>query len=449
MTPSQRPPKGTLRIRDPIHGTIEVTREEVALIDAPAFQRLRTIKQLGLADFAFPGATHTRYAHGLGVMHIASRMFNQLARHFELDNADRERLRETVRLAALFHDLGHAPLSHTTEHFMPPVGKLELGRWLEGPEDRLANHEDYTLKLLVDSELTDTIRRQISEGFGVEPDDIATLVRGRAPDEAGRRRFVVGGLDWMPVLRQCVSSELDADRMDYLLRDSYYAGVPYGRYDHEWLLENLSPVERDGQVFLGLDARASFSFDDFLLSRYHMFTSVYLHQIPIGYEVMLKQYFHEQSGEFVVPHQADEYLRCDDIYLWGALRRSENRWARRVTDRKAYRLLAESKKFVGPTTREEGEFDLDRVKEALDAKNIHALSHSAKGELSKYYRMQDKDAPSELDPPVYIVDGHKMTPIAKYGPLYERYAGAVHLRRLYVEPEKLGEAKAVLAAMAR
>ena len=448
MTSSQRPNRGTLRIRDPIHGTIEVTREEIALIDAPAFQRLRTIKQLGLADFAFPGATHTRYAHCMGVMHIASRMFNQLARHYELEAADRDRLRETVRLAALFHDLGHAPLSHTTEHFMPPVGKLELGRWLEGQPDRLANHEDYTLKLLVDSELTELIRTQISGSFGVTPDDIATLVRGRAPDAEARKRFVIQGVDWMPVLRQCVSSELDADRMDYLLRDSYYAGVPYGRYDHEWLLENLSPVETNGQVFLGLDARASFSFDDFLISRYHMFTSVYLHQIPIDYEVMLKQYCHEQDGEFVVPFRADEYLRCDDIYLWGVLRRSENRWARRVTERKAYRLLAESKKFVGPTTREEGEFDLDLVEEELGKKAIHTLRHSAKGELSKYYRMREQDAPSELDPPVYILDGQKMTPIAKYGPLYERYAGAVHLRRLYVDPEKLSEAKAVLAKMA-
>src|SRR5260221_9452477 len=115
-----------IRIRDPIHGTLRLNRDEIALIDTQGYQRLRMIKQLGLADLAFPGATHTRYAHGLGTMHIASRMFTQIARNFDLETADEERLHQTVRLAALFHDLGHPPLSHTTEAFMPRVRDLEL-----------------------------------------------------------------------------------------------------------------------------------------------------------------------------------------------------------------------------------------------------------------------------------------------------------------------------------
>jgi HD superfamily phosphohydrolase len=326
---------------------------------------------------------------------------------------------------------------------MAPASKLELGDWHEGDSDRRADHEDYTLKILIDSGLSDLIREQITESYGVQPEDIASLVLGRAPNDEVKQRFVVDGRDWMPVLRQCVSSELDADRMDYLLRDSYYAGVPYGRYDHEWLVENLSPVEEEGRIFLGLDARASFSFDDFLISRYHMFTSVYLHQIPIGYEVMLRQYFKEQTGEFVVPTDIEGYLRCDDIYLWGVLRGSENPWAKRVVERRAYRLLIESKKFEGPHEREEGEFDIDSVEKMLGENGIHVLTHSAKGELSKYYRM-DASPDSALDPTVYIVDGGKRTPVANYGPLYERYAGAVRLRRLYVEPDKLGEAKRLL-----
>src|SRR5262249_45767211 len=130
---SPRRSNAAIQIRDPIHGTMHLSREEVALIDSAAYQRLRMIKQLGLADLAFPGATHTRYAHGLGTMHIASRMFTQLARPYDLPDDTLSRLRETVRLAALFHDLGHAPLSHTTEAFMPPVGALELRGWLEGP----------------------------------------------------------------------------------------------------------------------------------------------------------------------------------------------------------------------------------------------------------------------------------------------------------------------------
>src|SRR5688572_20376896 len=101
-SPSQRPGRAPIRIRDPIHGTIQLAREEIALVDSPAFQRLRMIKQLGLADLAFPGATHTRYAHGLGTLHIAAGMFGQLSRNYDLPAQDASRLLATVRLAALF-----------------------------------------------------------------------------------------------------------------------------------------------------------------------------------------------------------------------------------------------------------------------------------------------------------------------------------------------------------
>ncbi|MEM7678449.1 MAG: HD domain-containing protein [Myxococcota bacterium] len=143
-----------IRIRDPIHGTIRLSRKELKLINQPAYQRLRWIKQLGLADFAYPGATHTRYSHGLGTMRVATYMFDSIARDFTLAPDDRARLRQALRLAALFHDLGHAPLSHTTEKFMPEVAGLNLGPWLRGSENRRASHEDYTLKILTDSALT-------------------------------------------------------------------------------------------------------------------------------------------------------------------------------------------------------------------------------------------------------------------------------------------------------
>src|SRR6478752_2127264 len=115
-----------MHIRDPIHGAIEVTPDEQALIDSPQFQRLRNVKQLGFADLAFPGATHTRYAHGLGALAQGTRLFEQLAPGLELDTDDRARLRQTLRLAVLFHDLGHAPLSHATERIMPQASALAV-----------------------------------------------------------------------------------------------------------------------------------------------------------------------------------------------------------------------------------------------------------------------------------------------------------------------------------
>ena len=445
MTPKVNTP--AIRIRDPIHGTLHLTRAEINLIDAPAYQRLRMIKQLGLADLAFPGATHTRYAHGLGTMNNATRMFNQVSRFYDLQADDKERLRTTVRLAALFHDLGHAPLSHTTEAFMPSVEQLELGRWQEGEDGTRASHEDYTLKFLTDSELTQRIQERITPDYGVTSDDIASLVAGRTASPEDRQRFIVSGLDWLPVLRQCVSSELDADRMDYLLRDSYYAGVPYGRYDLEWLLENLTPVEIGDRIHLGLDARASFSFEDFLLSRYHMFTSVYLHQIPISYEAMLRKFQAEDEGSLVVPSDIESYLRCDDVWLWNALRESKSEWAQRIVDRSAYRMLAEVKIFQdhGQVEQVSHDIDLEELKADLDEAGIDSIIHGAKGQLSKYYRISNRPQPADsLDPSMYIVDGQQTIPIEDYSPVFRRYAGAVNIKRIYIDPTRHSEAKKIM-----
>src|SRR4051812_48326261 len=170
-----------MHIRDPIHGAIELTADERALIDSPQYQRLRNVKQLGFADLAFPGATHTRYAHGLGAMAMATKVFDALAPKLELDPADRERFRQTLRLAVLFHDLGHAPLSHATERIMPPVRDLRMPAWVaRDTGDRQADHEDYTLKLVLDSGLAAEIHRRMGPR-GIEPAHIAALISGKKP----------------------------------------------------------------------------------------------------------------------------------------------------------------------------------------------------------------------------------------------------------------------------
>lgn len=431
----------TIKIRDPIHGTLQLSRDEVALVDHPAYQRLRTIKQLGLADLAFPGATHTRYSHGLGTMHIAARMFTSLAEEFGLYGPDQKRLLQTVRLASLFHDLGHAPLSHTTEAFMPNASELELGEWLEGAPTRRASHEDYTLKILTGSTLTEVIRQRFSDS-GVEPEDVATLIAGRAPSKAVRARFRAGGRDWMPLMRQIVSSELDADRMDYLLRDSYFAGVPYGRYDHEWLVENIRPVENDGILYLGLDARASFAFEDYLLSRYHMFMSVYFHHIPISYEVMLKRFHEDSFNELVVPADVEGYLEFDDVTLWTMLRKAKSEWARRIVERRAYRMLVEAREIRGAEGVESTGPDVDALYEELRNRGVRAERHVVKGQLSKYFTTGASRPPQET-PPLYVVDDGMSIPVEEYTPLYRRYSGAIHLRRIYVDPTQLDEAREI------
>ena len=145
-----------IAIHDPVHGTIEVTPAEIKLIDSRPFQRLRYVKQLGFSELAFPGASHTRYAHSLGAMYMATRMVDRALGVVDVAPDEKVRLRQTVRLAMLFHDLGHPPLSHVSEKLMPKLGALELGDWTDDPE-RQATHEDYTVKLLLHSELAELI----------------------------------------------------------------------------------------------------------------------------------------------------------------------------------------------------------------------------------------------------------------------------------------------------
>ncbi|HEX4383398.1 MAG TPA: HD domain-containing protein [Myxococcales bacterium] len=409
-----------MHIRDPIHGAIEITADERALVDSPQYQRLRNVKQLGFADLAFPGATHTRYAHGLGAMSVATKVFDAIGPQLDLDPDDRARFRQTLRLAVLFHDLGHAPLSHATERIMPPAKELKLPAWVSDGEDRRANHEDYTLKLILDSGLAAEIHKRFSGG-GIEPEHVASLVLGKPPP--GTQPFRSRGRDLLPILRQVVSGELDADRMDYLQRDSFFTGVNYGKFDSDWIIQNLASVERDGRVFLALQSRAVFAFEDFLLSRYHMFLSVYFHYSSVGYEVLLQRYCDTSNGEYALPADPDEYLQHDDIALISALRASKNPWARRVVRRQGYRLLLENAPH------------LNEKKELLEEAGVDCFLTESRGVLSHY----GKDA-------VLWVKGQQgEIAIGEYTPLYERYAEAAMLARLYVEPEREAEAKRLLS----
>lgn len=417
-----------MRIRDPIHGSITVSDEEARVIDSRTFQRLRHVRQLGFGDLAFPGATHTRHAHSLGAMHVASRLFDAITARSSLSARERERLRAAVRLAVLCHDIGHMPLSHASESIAPPRAKLALPAWL-GAREGQATHEDFTAMLLVSSELRKTIDEAYAP-LGIDAALVASLVMGVSPP--GTANFAVGGVDWTPVLRAIVSGELDADRMDYLLRDSFYTGVNYGRYDLDWILQNLSAVEREGRMVLALSKAAVFAFEDFLLSRYHMFLSVYFHHTSVSFDWMLKRYYEEAPGEFEVPADPEAFLECDDMALHVRLRRSKNDWAQRIAHRRGYKRVAQF------TERDEA-YDLSQLSKALDAAGVQHFTVESQGVLSKYF---DEGETTSL----FVLDRQtqKLTDVQKYTPLFERFAGGVHLSRLYVRPEQYKAGAAVV-----
>jgi len=392
------------------------------------------VKQLGFGDLAFPGATHTRHAHSLGAMHVSSRLFDVVSARADLSSEARCRFRAAVRLAVLCHDLGHMPRSHASEAIAPARGTLRLPGWLADQGGELASHEDFTAKILLDSSLGEVIEKHFA-GDGVPAEALVALITGS--EAPGGIRFSDRGVDWTPLLRAIVSGELDADRMDYLLRDSFYTGVNYGRYDLDWIVQNLNAAVKDDRAYLALSRAAAFAFEDFLLSRYHMFISVYYHHTPVNFDQMLRRYYREAPGEFSIPSDPEGFLFCDDVALALALRRSQNGWAKRIVSRQGYKLLAQF------TERDEG-YDLSKLVAALAESGIDHFSVESRGVLSKYFE-------EGKDPSLFIVDVStgRLTEVAKYTPLYQRYSGAVRLSRLYVRPEQIEAAQAVLANATR
>lgn len=362
-----------MEIRDPVHGSIQIFDSEIQIIEHPFFQRLRNIKQLGFSEYVFPGATHTRYLHSIGVMNVSTLVFNSLFK--EQSSPDIKRLRETLRLGCLLHDIGHAPLSHSTESVMPMVSALKLPKqFLDLKVDRQASHEDYTIKSITDSSFTSSFKG-VRKEFGVEPSAVAELVTGETSDPA---YFTVNGINYFPLLHQLVSSEMDCDRMDYLLRDSYFCGVSYGKFDLDWIIDNLKVCVEGQSAYLGISERAISTFDDFLLSRFHMFMMVYFHYRAVCLEQMLLRYFESNKSEYSIPADIEAYLDHDDPYLYKILRNSKNIWAKRV-------VMNSIPKKILETFGEDYLYQMHNLENFFKSENIDYIKCSSTGRLSKYY----------------------------------------------------------------
>ncbi len=360
-----------MEIRDPVHGSIPINDSEIQIIEHPFFQRLRNIKQLGFSEYVFPGATHTRYLHSIGVMNVATLVFNSLFK--DQNSKEIQRLKESLRLGCLLHDIGHAPLSHSTESVMPMVSSLKLPNQFVDRE-RQATHEDYTIKSITDSSFTQSFKGVTSE-FGIDPKAVAELVIGSTSDEG---YFTVNGINYFPLLHQLVSSEMDCDRMDYLLRDSYFCGVSYGKFDLDWIIDNLKICTEKDQAYLGISERAISTFDDFLLSRFHMFMMVYFHYRAVCLEQMLQRYFDSCKDEYSIPSEIEAYLEHDDAYLYRVLKKSQNVWAKRISMNNIPKKILETFGSVHLNQMQ----DLENY---FKSQNIDYIKCSSTGRLSKYY----------------------------------------------------------------
>ena len=427
-------------VRDPIHGAIPLTADEMAVADHPWMQRLRWIRQTGFSELSFPGATHSRFLHSVGVMHLAGRAFDQAYADWSFASADaRSRFRQAVRLAALCHDLGHAPFSHCMEFCMPSLSSLGL-RWPKAQAPRRASHEDYTIAVLERTELGEVV----SAAFSGTARHVASLIDPSV--RPGDDFFQDGGLDHRRCLSQIVSSELDVDRMDYLVRDAFFTGANYGQVDVGWLMSNLSIWIADGQVNLAVQGRAVYAFDHFLLARHHMFLMVYFHHKSVIYEELLRRYVTSDESTWEMPSDLDAYRAIDDPALMVHLRQSDHPMARRVVEQRPYQRVLERHG-------DERTADLTQEASALEAAGLDVVRASSTGRLSRYEQFGNKRRRAK---PIYVIDplvqpggtrpGARSTVrLQDASQVFARYADERVIGRLYVPPEQLDAARQVVA----
>lgn len=303
-------------IRDPIHGFIKISEWEKDILDHSSFQRLRRIRQLAWTDMVYPGATHTRFEHSMGVMHVASEMYKSiLSRKKEylidklgFNDAGLDHDLTLLRLTSLVHDIGHPPFSHAGEGLMP-----------KHPEtNKPYKHEDYSAAI-VKYVLKDKIENhRENENYHITAQNIIDLLKGNP--QLGRR------LLWHNI----INGQIDADRSDYLLRDSYHIGVSYGNYDLKRLIISLTVTEfpETGTSVIAVEEGGLHAAESLIIARYMMFTQVYYHHTRRSYDYhiteAMKQILSEETGRECFPEPTskeniEQYLKWDDWRVLGLL----------------------------------------------------------------------------------------------------------------------------------
>ena len=309
-------------IRDSVHGSIRVDAPFLPLIEANELQRLHNVHQLGLANLVYPGANHTRLEHSLGTFAVAGR----LTRSLGLDE-DEDLL---VRSAAMLHDLGHLPYSHTFEmvlHEQFGIDHVEISRRLIRGEESIVSDEEAAVLGSVSTVV------EALEGQGVDPTEVAHLLEPAPPSSSPQKTLSRHGdqahFNERRYMRQVVSGAMDADQLDYLVRDAHYTGVAYGVIDLDRLVETVSLFNGD----LVVDRGGVSAVEGMLVARALMFSSVYFHKTVRIAELMLAK-----AVELMDPDEVGRIFKMTDSTLLSHLV-AEGGYSREVATRIKYRKL--------------------------------------------------------------------------------------------------------------
>ena len=384
-------------IRDPIHVFVRLDGDERKVLDSRPFQRLRHVHQLALTYLVYPGATHKRFEHSLGVMELASRVFDIVTNTDNVTDEIKVLLepltnpdhltywRRVLRMAALCHDVGHLPFSHAAEQELLPTG------W---------DHERFTRDIISSSEMQ-AIWNAVTPPL--RPDNIIKLAIG--PKKARDLDFS----DWEAILSEIVVGDaFGVDRMDYLLRDSHHAGVAYGRFDHYRLIDTLRilTIGNHGsqEPALGVEEGGIQSAEALMLARYFMYSQVYFHPVRRIYDIHLMDFLKEWLDEGVFSTDTNKHLRMTDDEIMMALRHASSQpdarghlHACRIMKRQHFKRVYERNAEDVAINQESGRAIFDALCSKFGASSVRRDYHNQPGGSPDFpVRMRDGRKVSSL-----------------------------------------------------
>ncbi len=386
-------------IRDSVHGDIRIKENIVIeIINTFEFQRLRRIKQFGGCVYPFPSGNHTRFSHSIGVYYVISNILQQDG--FDKISKEDQLL---VKLAGLLHDIGHGPFSHSFEAISPIL------------------HEEYGSKILLNSS---TSVNKILQKYKINIKTLTDLIEGKSKNT---------------VLSHLVSSQLDADRLDYLLRDSQSAGVSYSAIDTQWIIRHM--VNKNGKIYFHEKAR--YAIENYLVSRYHMYKQIYTHEKSVAFDAMLtviikrirflyyNDYRFNVENLFIIKHIKNiienkimniiEYCKLDDYvfhtYLTLLIKEKdeilsdlckrfvEGNFFKRIKTHKLLKIQSELKKmnynpkfyFLKKDLKKISYYDFEKIKEKKDHEILWLISDL--GGISKFINSSDLIGISKIKKP--------------------------------------------------
>ena len=434
------------QFRDPIHGFIEVSDLELKIIDSPPFQRLRNIKQLATTYLVYPGAEHTRFGHSLGVMHLVTKAFDSALDNYKavhkkdlFDDIRRKWYRQILRLIALTHDLGHAPFSHGSERLF----------------DGGAEHEDYTKKIICETEIAQYIRdigddfqqkHGLDESYAITP-ELLWLIYGEKTPELDPNYIMPD----YKFLKSFMDSDLDCDKMDYLLRDSYYCGVNYGKYDLNRLLSSLTVYHRPSNniMQLAIERGGIHVFEEFIIARYFMFIQVYFHKTRRYLDILLVDCISNVLPDSKYPDDIYEYLEWDDLVVLDKIKKNQDdipsakKFLQRTVMSCVYETTAHSNRGADSHL-----YNILRneLKERL---NCNILEDTANKLPHKIPTLEEYDASSGKGIPIMVDYMEKPSSIASESILLQSLVKPINIRRVYVDKQYAAEGKRIVRELFR